>query len=41
MWKFIEYEWIEVNAYESWNSLKEYVKKVLENLGKEHIINYV
>ena len=31
MWKFIEYEWIEVNAYESWNNLKEYVKKVLDH----------
>ncbi len=26
-WKFIKYEWIEFNAYESWSSLKKYLKK--------------
>ena len=38
LWKFIKYEWIEVNAYESGSSLKKYFKKVVENVGKEYVI---
>jgi transposase len=41
LWKFIKYEWIEVGAYENWNSLLKYLKKVLDNLGQEYVINFV
>lgn len=41
LWKFIKYEWIEVDAYESWTSLLKYLKKVLDNLGQEYAINFV
>lgn len=41
LWKFIKYEWIEVKAYESWKSLLEYIQKVLEQFGKEYVINFV
>lgn len=41
LWKFIKYEWIEVDAYESWPSLLKYLKKVLDNLGQEYAINFV
>ncbi|SKB15910.1 transposase (fragment) [Planktothrix sp. PCC 11201] len=41
LWKFIKYEWIEVDAYASWSSLIKYLKKVLENLGQEYAINFV
>ncbi|NEN99528.1 MAG: IS630 family transposase [Moorea sp. SIO3I7] len=40
-WKFIKYEWIEVDAYENWKSFIKYLKKVLENLGQEYVINFV
>ncbi|MBD2578807.1 IS630 family transposase [Oscillatoria sp. FACHB-1406] len=40
LWKFIKYEWIEVSAYESWNSLLNYLEKVLSNLGREYVINF-
>lgn len=40
LWKFIKYEWIEVEAYENWNSLLKYLKKVLDNLGDEYVINF-
>jgi transposase len=41
LWKFMKYEWIEVDAYESWSNLLKYLKKVLDNLGKEYAINFV
>ncbi len=40
LWKSIKYEWIEVEAYENWNSLLKYLKKVLDNLGDEYVINF-
>ncbi|BAU64976.1 transposase [Stanieria sp. NIES-3757] len=41
LWKFIKYEWIEINAYKSWDSLLQYLKKVLDNFGQEYAINFV
>ena len=39
--KFIKYEWIEVDAYNSWKALMKYLKKVLDNLGSKYVINFV
>lgn len=41
LWKFIKYEWIEVDAYENQNNLIRYLKKVLDNFGTEYVINFV
>ena len=41
LWKFIKYEWIEVNAYFSWRNLLDYLRKVLDNFGREYAINFV
>lgn len=41
LWKFIKYEWIEIEAYENWDSLLKYLKKVLDNFGEEYVINFV
>ncbi len=41
LWKFIKYEWIEIDAYNSLKSLKKYLKKVLDKLGTEYVINFV
>jgi transposase len=40
LWKFMKYEWIEVEAYKDWRSLVEYVKKVLSNVGTKYVINF-
>lgn len=40
LWKFIKYEWIEVEAYESWENLKEYLKKTLNGFNNEYVINF-
>ncbi|NES07014.1 MAG: hypothetical protein F6K22_31955 [Okeania sp. SIO2F4] len=39
--KFIKYEWIEINVYESWKILMNYLKKVPDNLGDKYVINFV
>ncbi len=41
LWKFIKYEWIEINAYSSWKNLLNYLRKVLNNFGREYVINFV
>jgi transposase len=40
LWKFIKYEWVEVSAYESKKSLRNYLTKVLEGFGTEYVINF-
>ncbi len=40
LWRFVKYEWIEVEAYSSWESLVEYVEKVLRGFGAEYKINF-
>jgi transposase len=40
VWKFLKYEWIEIEAYEDWKSLVRYVKKVLARIGSEYVINF-
>jgi transposase len=41
LWRFIKYEWIEVSAYKCWQSLVEYVEKVLREFGENYVINFV
>jgi len=41
LWRFIKYEWIEVSAYRSWQSLVEYVETVLREFGDTYVINFV
>lgn len=41
LWKFMKYYWIEIEAYRDWDSLVGYVEKVLRELGREYIINFV
>lgn len=33
LWRFMKYEWIEIDAYSSWEKLVEYVEKVLKGFG--------
>jgi transposase len=40
LWRFMKYEWIELNAYESLEALVEYIEKVLKGFGEEYIINF-
>jgi transposase len=40
LWKFIKYEWIDINAYSSQKNLLKYLKKVLDNFGSKYVINF-
>lgn len=40
LWRFMKYEWIESQAYSSWNSLIEYVENILKNFGTKYTINF-
>ena len=41
LWRFIKDEWIEISAYRSWQSLVEYVERVLKEFGDNHyVINF-
>jgi transposase len=41
LWRFIKYEWIEISAYQGWQSLVQYVEKVLKEFGEAYVINFV
>ena len=41
LWRFIKYEWIEINAYTNWQSLVLSVEKILKEFGENYIINFV
>ena len=38
LWRFIKYEWIELDAYKSWTHLVHYVENVLQNFGEKYKI---
>ena len=35
-----KYEWIELNAYETWESLVSYVEKVLRDFRSKYVVNF-
>ncbi len=40
LWRFMKYEWIEINAYQSWENLVNYVEKVIRDFGEKYVINF-
>ncbi len=40
LWRFMKYEWIEIDAYSSWQNLVNYVEKVIRDFGQEYTINF-
>jgi transposase len=40
LWRFMKYEWFDVSAYESWQSLTRHVEKMLVGFGSEFVINF-
>jgi transposase len=39
LWRFMKYEWIEFNAYESFANLVEYIEKIALDFGAKYTIN--
>lgn len=40
LWRFMKYEWIEFDAYESLDRLSQYIDKVLKGFGEDYVINF-
>jgi hypothetical protein len=40
LWRFIKYQWMEIDAYESWSSLVNAVENIFVKFGTEYIINF-
>lgn len=36
----MNYEWIEINAYQSWGNLVSYVEKIIQDFRKKYVINF-
>ena len=41
LWRFIKYEWLEIDAYKAWESFVASVEKILREFGKNYVINFV
>ena len=39
-WRFMKYEWINIEAYESWQALRNYVEEMLVGFGDKFVINF-
>lgn len=41
LWRFMKYQWIELDAYKSWESFVASIEKILKEFGKNYVINFV
>ncbi|MBO1346025.1 MAG: IS630 family transposase [Hormoscilla sp. GUM202] len=41
LWRFIKYEWIEIDAYSCWKNLVDSVETIIKNFGEKYVINFV
>jgi transposase len=41
LWRFIKYEWIEIDAYCTWETFVASVEKILRQFGENYVINFV
>lgn len=40
LWRFIKYQWIEIDAYSSWSTFVESLEKILKEFGENYVINF-
>ncbi|MEH2235220.1 transposase [Nostoc sp.] len=41
LWRFIKYQWIEIDAYRNWQTFVASVENILQEFGKNYVINFV
>lgn len=41
LWRFIKYEWIEIDAYKDWQTFVTSVENILREFGEKYVINFV
>ena len=40
LWRLMKYQWLEIEAYESYSNLVKSVENILINFGSEYTINF-
>jgi transposase len=41
LWRFIKYQWIEIDAYKNWQTFVASLENILREFGKKYVINFV
>ncbi|MEH2253077.1 transposase [Nostoc sp.] len=41
LWRFMKYEWIDIDAYSSWKTFVASVGKIIWEFKKNYVINFV
>ncbi len=41
LWRFMKYKWVEIDTYLNWETLVQYVEKVIRCYGQKYQINFV
>ena len=41
LWRFMKYQWMEIDSYRDWRSLVDSVETMLREFGKKYVINFV
>jgi transposase len=41
LWRFMKYQWIEIDAYETWETFVASIEKILKEVGENYVINFV
>lgn len=41
LWRFMKYQWIDIEAYSNWETFIASVEKILREFGKNYVINFV
>lgn len=41
LWRFIKYQWLDIEAYSNWETFVASVEKILREFGKNYVINFV
>jgi len=41
LWRFIKYEWLEIDAYSCWKTLVADLEKIIKEFGVNYVINFV
>jgi transposase len=41
LWRFIKYQWIEIDAYETWETFVASIEEILKKVGENYVINFV
>jgi len=41
LWRFIKYEWLEIDAYSCWKTLVADFEKIIKEFGVNYVINFV